>query len=137
MHGSLIIINHRGKAHENNIDVDSIDNRNNRNYCRTCNCLRSTCRRFLHRDSINAFLTKETTMIKIKQVASNMIVIYRDGSEILFSYQTPVAVYDRNRGEYLRTEAKFSQTTSRHINKWLEGVKAIPVPQHTIEEYVR
>lgn len=76
-------------------------------------------------------------MIKIKQIASNMTVLYRDGSEILFSYQTPVAVYDMKRGEYLRTETKFSQTTSRHINKWLEGIKATSVSQHIIEEYVR
>jgi len=76
-------------------------------------------------------------MIRIKQIASNMTVLYRDDSEILFSYQTPVAVYDTKRGEYLRTETKYSQTTSRHINKWLDGIKAIPVSQNTIEEYVR
>ena len=76
-------------------------------------------------------------MIRIKQIASNMTVLYRDGSEILFSYQTPVAVYDVKRGEYLRTETKYSQTTSRHINKWLQGVNAISVPQNIIEEYAR
>lgn len=82
-------------------------------------------------------LGKEKTMIRIKQIASNMTVLHRDNCEILFSYQTPVAVYDVKRGEYLRTETKYSQTTSRHINKWLQGVKAITVSQHTIEEYAR
>lgn len=82
-------------------------------------------------------LGKEKTMIRIKQIASNMTVLHRDNCEILFSYQTPVAVYDVKRGEYLRTETKYSQTTSRHINKWLQGVKAITVSQQTIEEYAR
>lgn len=76
-------------------------------------------------------------MARIKQIASNMIVLHRDNCEILFSYQTPVAVYDVKRGEYLRTETKYSQTTSRHINKWLQGVKAISVSQNIIEEYAR
>ena len=76
-------------------------------------------------------------MIRIKQIASNMTVLNKNGYEILFSYETPVAVYDQQRGEYLRTEQKFSQTTSRHINKWLQGVKAISVPQNVIEDYAR
>ena len=87
--------------------------------------------------TIMKHLGKEKTMIKLKQLASNMTCLYKDGNEILFSYQTPVAVYDVKRDEYLRTETKFSQTTSRHINKWLQGVKATPVDQHIIEEYVR
>ena len=74
-------------------------------------------------------------MIRLKQVGSNMTVLQRKGHEILFSYETPVAVYDSVRGEYLRTEHKFSQTTSRHINKWLQGVKSISVPQNVIEDY--
>ena len=76
-------------------------------------------------------------MIRLKHIASNMTVLHRDNCEILFSYQTPVAVYDVKRGEYLRTETKYSQTTSRHINKWLQGVNAISVPQSIIEGYVR
>ena len=76
-------------------------------------------------------------MIRIKQIGSNMTVLNKNGYEILFSYETPVAVYDQQRGEYLRTEQKFSQTTSRHINKWLQGVKAMSVPQNVIEDYTR
>lgn len=76
-------------------------------------------------------------MIKLIQLASNMTCLQKDGNEILFSYQTPVAVYDFKRSEYLRTETKYSQTTSRHINKWLQGVNAISVPQSIIEGYVR
>ena len=56
---------------------------------------------------ITNHLGKEKTMIKLKQLASNMTCLYKDGNEILFSYQTPVAVYDVKRGEYLRTETKY------------------------------
>jgi len=76
-------------------------------------------------------------MIRLKQIASNMTVLDKNGDEILFSYETPVAVYDQQRGEYLRTEQKFSSTTSRHITKWLGSVKAISVPQNVIEDYVQ
>jgi hypothetical protein len=75
-------------------------------------------------------------MIKLKQIASNMTVLYRNGDEILFSYQTPVAVYDSKNLRYLKTEYKWSSTTSRHITKWLDGVKAEPVPQDFINSFV-
>jgi len=74
-------------------------------------------------------------MIRLNKFGSNMTVLHRNENEILFSYETPVAVYDSVRGEYLRTEQKFSLTTSSHINKWLGGVKAITVPQSIIEDY--
>jgi hypothetical protein len=76
-------------------------------------------------------------MIRLKQIGSNMTVLNKSGYEILFSYETPVAVYDQQRGEYLRTEQKFSQTTSRHINKWIGSAVSISVPQSIIESYVR
>ena len=76
-------------------------------------------------------------MIRLKQIDSNMTVLDKNGDEILFSYETPVAVYDQQRGEYLRTEQKFSQTTSRHITKWIGSAVSISVPQSTIESYVR
>jgi hypothetical protein len=77
------------------------------------------------------------TMIRLKQIASNMTILNKSGYDILFSYETPVAVYDHQRGEYLRTEQKFSQTTSRHINKWIGTALTISVPQSIIESYVR
>jgi hypothetical protein len=76
-------------------------------------------------------------MIRLKQIGSNMNVLTNYGYVILFSYETPVAVYVPQSGQYLRTEQKFSQTTSRHINKWLGSVVAISVPQSIIESYVR
>ena len=51
-----------------------------------------------------------------------------DGHKVFFSYNTPVACQTPDY-EYYRTERKWSVTTSRHINKWLEGVNATTMPQ--------
>ena len=44
-----------------------------------------------------------------------------------FSYGTPVAA--KVGTKYYKTEEKFSTTTSRHLNKWLEDVKCEVQPQ--------
>jgi len=44
-----------------------------------------------------------------------------------FSYGTPVAA--KIGTTYYRCEDKFSQTTSRHTNAWLEDVECKVVPQ--------
>jgi hypothetical protein len=75
--------------------------------------------------------------IRLKQIGSNVNLLQRNGNDILFSYETPVAVYDHKNGEYLRTEQKFSRKTTRHINKWLGSVKSISVSQTVIESYLR
>tara|TARA_Y100000768_G_scaffold284383_1_gene218925 strand:- start:94 stop:324 length:231 start_codon:yes stop_codon:yes gene_type:complete len=51
-----------------------------------------------------------------------------DGHKVFFSYNTPVACQTPDY-EYYRTERKWSVTTSRHINKWLDGVTATVMPQ--------
>jgi hypothetical protein len=61
--------------------------------------------------------------MKVKNVGSNMTeVSLNDGTLILFSYETPVAAeFDY---KLYRTKTKWSATTTRHINKWLDGRKA-------------
>lgn len=76
-------------------------------------------------------------MIKLKQIASNMTVLRRNEDEILFSYETPVAIYDSKNLQYFKTDRKWSATTSRHITKWLDGVEAKPVPQSFIDSFVK
>lgn len=72
--------------------------------------------------------------MKLKQIGSNQTELqFSCGSRVLVSYETPVAAYLPEIG-YVRTDTKFSSTTSRHINKWLEGVNAREVPQHEIEQ---
>jgi len=73
--------------------------------------------------------------MKIKPVGSNMTELQLDDVHVLFSYETPVAACIFG-GGYVRTAQWYSQTTTRHINKWLDGVDAPEVPQATIDALV-
>ena len=67
-------------------------------------------------------------LMQLRQIASNMTQLdLSDGTSVLFSYRTPVAALTEN--GYTRTSKKWSVTTSRHINKWLNGVLAKEQPQ--------
>ena len=67
--------------------------------------------------------------LKLKPIASNMNLIDTPDYIVLFSYSTPVACYNKHTLDYSRTSKKWSMTTTRHINKWLDGVKAVEQPQ--------
>ena len=77
--------------------------------------------------------------MRLKQLGSNTTQVTYDlhsgPMDILFSYQTPVAAWLPNRG-YIRSQKKFSPTTTKHINQWLNGAEAYEVPQSDIEELV-
>lgn len=79
--------------------------------------------------------------MRIKPIASNMTeLVLNDGTQVLFSYQTPVAcyIYDKAHGHHVfyKTSYKWSKTTSRHINKWLDGVQAIQADQGFFNDLV-
>lgn len=59
--------------------------------------------------------------MNLKQVGSNMTELRIGEKLVLFSYQTAVALCDLSTGEYLKTSKTWSPTTTRHINKWLDG----------------
>ena len=66
--------------------------------------------------------------MQLRHIASNMTQLdLANGDSVLFSYRTPVAALTEN--GYYRTSQKWSTTTSRHINKWLDGVLAKEQPQ--------
>ena len=57
--------------------------------------------------------------MKLTPIAANQTsVSFNDGTEVFFSYKTPVAAYLPDRG-YVKTDKFYSVTTSRHINKYL------------------
>ena len=64
-------------------------------------------------------------------VANQTEVSINDGTHIFFSYRTPVAAYLPSKG-YVRTERFWSKTTSRHINKWLQGVNNVSEVSQTV-----
>lgn len=56
--------------------------------------------------------------MQLKQLGPNRtLVTFRNGTEMFFSYETPVA--GRHAGEYFRTATKFSVTTSKMIGEYL------------------
>ena len=63
----------------------------------------------------------------LRQLGSNQTELsLNNGNSIFFSYETPVAGYDRNTG-YFRTETYYSVTTSRHINQYFKHVDSANV----------
>ena len=60
------------------------------------------------------------TLMELTPIAANQtLVTFPNYSEVFFSYKTPVAGYHPDLG-YVRTKQYYSQTTSRHINKYLD-----------------
>lgn len=74
--------------------------------------------------------------MKLKSLAVNQTEIeFANGITVFFSYQTPVAAFDPGVG-YVRTNHKWSRTTSKHINKWLRGYAAAEVDQTYFDSLV-
>ncbi len=57
--------------------------------------------------------------MNLKPLASNMTELELEDKFIMFSYQTPVVVIFKNSDEVWKTCARWSNTTSRHIKKYL------------------
>ena len=77
--------------------------------------------------------------MKIQQIGSNQTeVSLADGTEILFSYSTPVAALVPGKG-WIRTAFKHSATTTKHVNAWLRkncGGTVQDVPQWDLDQLV-
>ena len=77
--------------------------------------------------------------MKVQPIGSNQTqVSLADGTEVLFSYSTPVAALVPGKG-WIRTAYKWSATTSKHINRWLAencGGEVQVVPQWDLDQLV-
>ena len=75
--------------------------------------------------------------MQLTPIAANQTELsLNNGTQVFFSYKTPVAAYTPSQG-YIRTAKYWSVTTSRHINKWLKGITEVTeVPQETLTELV-
>ena len=77
-----------------------------------------------------------SNQMQLTPIAANQTQLnLNDGTEVFFSYRTPVAAKLPNY-DYIRTATKWSTTTTRHINKWLEGVTAQTVDQSILDNLV-
>ena len=73
--------------------------------------------------------------MKIKRLgASKTLLALPSGSEIFYSYDTPVAA--QVAGELFRTKEYYSRTTSKHITQYLNGRDAEEVEQSFIDQIV-
>ena len=72
----------------------------------------------------------------LRSLGNNQTQIdYEDGTSVLFSYSTPVAALTDD--GYYRTSKNWSATTTRHINKWLDGVLAKEQPQEFFNYFTK
>jgi len=70
--------------------------------------------------------------MKLKNIGSNQTELDLGFVQVFFSYETPVAARLTD-GTLVRTDQWYSATTSKHINKWLEGYDALTVSQYRID----
>ena len=74
--------------------------------------------------------------MKIKSLGANRTELtLPSGTVVFFSYQTPVAAQLAD-GGFVRTDRRYSVTTSKHINQWLQGSSAREIPQAEIDALV-
>ena len=72
--------------------------------------------------------------MKIKSLTHQQTeVTLKDGTMILVSYETPVAVFIIGRG-VLRSEQFYSRTTSKHINAWIKDTFSPQVTQAYVSQ---
>jgi hypothetical protein len=71
--------------------------------------------------------------MNLKPLSANMTEIEIGSLKVLFSYNTPVACIKEI--DAYRTNKKWSNTTSKHINKWLQVHPEVLVVQYRPQEY--
>jgi len=76
--------------------------------------------------------------MELKSLAANrtLLIFNRGITEILFSYETPVAGYSNKLG-YVKTDQWYSSTTTRHINKYIDGKAHTVVSQSVINDLLK
>ena len=75
--------------------------------------------------------------MKIKLIGANQTEVQLSDhyeTQIFFSYEQAVCV--RNEDGCFVTEEKYSNTTTKHINKWCQFLKRTMVPQTRIDNFI-
>jgi hypothetical protein len=72
--------------------------------------------------------------MQLSTIQNNMRQLtLKDGTQVLFSYETPVASWAE--GQFYKTDKKWSNTTTRHINKWAHC--AVSKPQSYFDDLIK
>jgi hypothetical protein len=74
--------------------------------------------------------------MRVRNIGANMTEVETEKATILISYSTPVAACMNDGTGFIRTSKKWSMTTAKHINKWLDGAKAVEVEQGILDRLV-
>ena len=84
--------------------------------------------------------------MKLKLIGANQTELQlEDGTQVFFSYETPVCVRTeamhcgQMQTRVCVTTEKYSRTTSKHINNWVANLSDIiqMVPQSEIDNFVK
>jgi len=71
--------------------------------------------------------------MRLKVIGNNQTEITtKEGVQLFFSYETLVAA--RTMNNVYVTKTKYSNTTTKHINKWLDGLDYELVTQEQLDE---
>jgi hypothetical protein len=73
--------------------------------------------------------------MKIKAIGTNQTELHTEKFIILFSYNTPVC--GNIEGRFYKTSQKYSRTTSKHVNQWLDGIVAEEKSQEFFDNLVK
>jgi hypothetical protein len=73
--------------------------------------------------------------MKIKSIGKNQTELHIGNKIIFISYETPVAACID--GQFFVTEKKWSTTTSKHINTWINGRNAEIRPQAIFDNLIK
>ena len=72
--------------------------------------------------------------MKLHTIGTHQTELETEKARILFSYDTPVAAYLYDEHQYIRTSKRWSNTTTKHINTWLNDSPCLIVPQDVLDE---
>lgn len=97
--------------------------------CNECNSTFNTLKKVR-----SSLMNKES--LRLRPLGPNRNEVEIGDWLVLFSYQTPVCAVHQSTGEAIRTDKRWSNTTSRHVKQWLGGVDAKVVPQETLEKLI-
>lgn len=74
--------------------------------------------------------------MKLRMIGTNQSVLeFKDGTRILFSYETPVAAFIPNEG-YRQTREHISRTSLKHAQKWIGREPVLLVSQEEIAQFI-
>ena len=60
--------------------------------------------------------------MRISRPGANQTIVHIGGDEFFFSYDTCVAGFSNDDG-FWKVDYKYSTTTSKHVNKYLQGAE--------------